>query len=127
MTIQTHNSTRLAKPVGPFSHAVRVGDLVYLSGQAGQEPSGTLVPGGVREQTQQIFRNFRVLLEDLDLTFNDVVKVNVFLAEMGDFEAMNRIYAEHFAGPCPARTTVAVKQLPLEAVIEIEMIVKAHR
>lgn len=128
MTIQTHNSARLAKPVGPFSHATRVGDLVYFSGQAGQEPStGRLVPGGVCEQAQQIFLNFRVLLEDMDLTFADVVKVNVFLTDMADFEEMNRVYAEHFAGPCPARTTVAVKQLPLNAVIEIEMIAKAHR
>lgn len=63
----------------------------------------------------------------MDLTFADVVKVNVFLTDMADFEAMNRVYAEHFAGPCPARTTVAVKQLPLNALIEIEMIAKPHR
>jgi 2-iminobutanoate/2-iminopropanoate deaminase len=121
-----HNCARLAKPVGPFSHAVGVGKVFYLSGQAGQNPAtGDLVQGSIREQTQQIFRNFGALLQDLHLTFDDVVKVNVFLTNMSDFNEMNRVYAEHFASPYPARTTVAVKELPLNALIEIEMIAEA--
>jgi 2-iminobutanoate/2-iminopropanoate deaminase len=127
MARSAHNSSRLAKPVGPFSHAVRCGELVYLSGQAGQEPAGgQLVSGGVLEQVRQIFINFRALLEEMGLTFEDVVKVNVFLSSMSHFEAMNQVYAEHFTAPYPARTTVAVEELPMSALVEMEMIAWAH-
>ncbi len=122
-----HNSSRLAKPVGPFSHAVHENELVYLSGQVAQVPdTGKLVEGGFAEQARQIFRNFRVLLAEMGLTFDDVVKVNVFLDSMGNFEPLNKVYAEHFAAPYPARTTVAVKELPMSALVEMEMIVRAH-
>jgi 2-iminobutanoate/2-iminopropanoate deaminase len=127
LIVQAHNNSRLAKPVGPFSHAVRCGELVYFSGQAAQDPAtGKLVGGGIGVQTRQILNNFRLLLEDLKLTFADVVKVSVFLTSMKDFKAMNEIYAEHFAPPYPARSTVAVKELPLNALIEIEMIAKGR-
>lgn len=116
------NSPRLSKPVGPFSHAVRCGELVYLSGQVGQDRvTGKLVAGDVLQQTRQIFLNASTLLEDLDLSLEDIVKVNVFLLTMGDFAAMNGVYAEHFTTPYPARTTVAVKELPLGASVEMEM------
>jgi 2-iminobutanoate/2-iminopropanoate deaminase len=127
MTRPAHNSHKLANPVGPFSHAVRSGELVYLSGQAGQEPvTGKLAAGGIGEQTRQILWNFGTLLEDLGLTFNDVVKVNVFLLSMTDFDAMNRVYAEYFVSPYPARTTIAVYELPMQALVEMEMIARAH-
>lgn len=127
MARSAHNSSRIASPVGPFSHAVRVDGLVYLSGQVGQDP-GTrqLVTGGIGDQTRQIFCNIRRLLEDLQLGFDDIVKVNVFLVSMKDFEEMNRVYAEHFARPYPVRTTVAVSELPLNASIEMEMIARAR-
>lgn len=121
------NSPRLAPPVGPFAHAVRSGELVYLSGQIGQDSAtGTLVEGGIVAQARQIFSNVRTLLEDLELNLDDVVKVNVFLASMGDFAAMNGVYAEQFAAPYPARTTVAVKDLPMGALVEMEMIARVR-
>ena len=119
------NSTHLATPVGPFSHAVHAGELIFLSGQVGQDPAtGKLIQGAVRQQTQQIFANIRVLLEDLGLTLDHIVKVNVFLTSMRDFSEMNTIYGEHFAQPYPARTTVAISELPLNAKIEMEMVAR---
>ena len=127
MPRQAHNSNLLAKPVGPFPHAVCSGEPIYLSGQVGQEPAtGKLVEGGLVAQTRQIFRNFLTLLSDLELNFDDVVKVNVFLSTMDDFAVMNNVYAEHFSAPYPARTTVAVKGLPLGALVEMEMIARGR-
>lgn len=121
------NSARLVSPVGPFSHAVRSGELIYLSGQVGQDPStGKLVEGGVVEEARRIFANLGLLLEDMGLSFAEVLKVNVFLLSMSDFAAMNSVYAGQFEAPFPARTTVGVKELPLGALIEIEMIARAR-
>ena len=121
------NSPHLATPIGPFSHAVRSGGFVYLSGQVGQDPgSGALIAGGVPEQTRQLFSNVRTLLADLGLSLDDVVKVNVFLTSMSEFSEMNGVYAEHFAAPYPARTTVAVSKLPMGARVEMEMIAQAR-
>jgi 2-iminobutanoate/2-iminopropanoate deaminase len=123
MPRQATNSPHLATPVGPFSHAVHAGELVFLSGQVGQDPaSGQLITGGVRQQTQQIFANMRLLLKDLGLTLDDVVKVNVFLTSMSNFAEMNAVYSEHFAKPYPARTTVAISELPLSGLVEMEMV-----
>jgi 2-iminobutanoate/2-iminopropanoate deaminase len=125
MPRQATNSPHLATPVGPFSHAVHAGELVFLSGQVGQDPaSGQLITGGVRQQTQQIFANMRLLLKDLGLTLDDVVKVNVFLTSMSNFAEMNAVYSEHFAKPYPARTTVAISELPLSALVEMEMVAR---
>lgn len=127
MTRHALNSSHLAPPVGPFSHAVHTGDEVYLSGQVGQDPAtGTLVAGGILEQTRQIFSNIRTLLDDLHLDFDKVIKVTVFLANIEDFAAMNEIYAQYFSLPYPARTTVAVKALPMGALVEMEMIVRGR-
>lgn len=127
MTRHALNSSHLAPPVGPFSHAVHTGDEVYLSGQVGQDPAtGTLVAGGILEQTRQIFSNIRTLLDDLHLDFDKVIKVTVFLANIEDFAAMNEIYAQYFSFPYPARTTVAVKALPMGALVEMEMIVRGR-
>jgi 2-iminobutanoate/2-iminopropanoate deaminase len=125
MSREAHNSEQLARPVGPFSHAVKCGELVFLSGQVGQEPAtGKLVDGGVIEQTRQIFNNARVLLSELKLSLHEVVKVNVFLSTMDDFAAMNTVYAEYFTPPYPARTTVAVRELPMRAFVEMEMVAR---
>jgi 2-iminobutanoate/2-iminopropanoate deaminase len=119
------NSPHLAAPVGPFSHAVHAGELVFLSGQVGQDAAtGKLIQGAVRQQTQQIFANMQVLLKDLGLTLDDVVKVNVFLTSMRDFSEMNVVYGENFAQPYPARTTVAISELPLGAKVEMEMVAR---
>jgi 2-iminobutanoate/2-iminopropanoate deaminase len=127
MARQAFNSPRLAVPVGPFSQSVRSGELVFLSGQVGQVPAtGKLVEGGVIPQARQVFSNVRTLLEDLGLGLDDVVKVNVFLTDMVDFAAMNEVYGAHFAAPHPARTTVAVKALPLGALVEMEMVARTR-
>jgi 2-iminobutanoate/2-iminopropanoate deaminase len=95
MPRQVANSSYLAIPVGPFSHAVHAGELVFLCGQVGQDPSsGKLIGGGVRQQTQQIFANMAELLKDLGLTLDEVGKVNVFLTSMSNFAQMNALYAE---------------------------------
>ena len=121
--MQPITSDRLAKPVGPFSPAVRDGDRVYTSGQVAQDPTtGKLIEGGVATQTEQIFRNLQVILEAADKTLADVVKVNVYLTDITRFGEMNEVYARHFTAPYPARTTVAVAALPLNAQVEIETI-----
>jgi 2-iminobutanoate/2-iminopropanoate deaminase len=123
MPLTPVTSDRLAKPVGPFSPAVRDGNRIYTSGQVGQEPAtGKLVEGGVVAQTEQIFRNLDAIMSAAGTSFADVVKVNVYLMDIRDFGAMNEVYAKHFAAPYPARTTVAVAALPLGALVEVEMI-----
>lgn len=123
MPVKPITSDRLAKPVGPFSPAVRDGDRVYTSGQVAQEPAtGKLITGGVAAQTEHILQNIAVILSAADKSLGDVVKVNVYLTDMRDFAEMNEVYAKHFAPPYPARTTVAVAALPLGAQVEIEMI-----
>jgi 2-iminobutanoate/2-iminopropanoate deaminase len=123
MKLEPITSDRLAKPVGPFSPAVRDGDRVYTSGQVAQDPAtGKLIEGGVAAQTEQIFHNITVILDAADKSLGDVVKVNVYLTDIGNFAAMNDVYAKHFAAPYPARTTLGVAALPLGAAVEIELI-----
>jgi len=126
MTIETIRSDALSPPVGPFSPAVRSGDFLFFSGQVGQDPAtGRLAPGGVEAEARQLLRNLEALLGAAGRTFGDVVKANVYLTAIGDFAAVNAIYAQAFAAPFPARTTVAVAALPLGAAIEIELVVQA--
>jgi 2-iminobutanoate/2-iminopropanoate deaminase len=123
MPVTPITSDRLAKPVGPFSPAVRDGDRVYTSGQVAQDPAtGKLIAGGVAAQTEQTLNNLAVILSAADKSLGDVVKVNVYLTDIRDFAEMNDVYARHFAPPYPARTTVAVAALPLGAQVEIETI-----
>lgn len=112
-----------AASVGPYSHGIDTGDLVFCSGQTPIDPStGALVTGGIGRQTDQCFDNLFTVLDAAGLTSDDVVKVNVFLTDMNDFEAMNDVYATRFAEPYPSRTTIGVASLPLGAAIEIELI-----
>ena len=123
MPLKPITSDRVAKPVGPFSPAVRDGDRVYTSGQIAQDPAtGKLIEGGVVAQTEQIFHNLEAIMRAANKSFADVVKVNVYLTDMRNFAEMNEVYARHFNAPYPARTTVAVAALPLGAAVEIEMI-----
>jgi 2-iminobutanoate/2-iminopropanoate deaminase len=111
--------------VGPYSHAVRAGKLLFLSGQTPLDPAnGKILEGDVRAQTGQCFQNLFAVLKEAGLTPDQVVKVNVFLTDMNDFAAMNEVYAAHFAQPFPARTTIGVAALPLGARIEIELIAR---
>jgi len=112
-----------ASTVGPYSHAVETGDLLYCSGQTPVDPStGRLVLGDAGVQTRQCFANLFSVLAAAGLGADDVIKVNVYLTHMHDFEAMNVAYAEAFTEPYPARTTVGVAALPLGAKVEIELI-----
>ncbi len=114
-----------AVTVGPYSHGVGTGEYVFLSGQTPLDSeTGKLVSGGVAAQTQQCFDNLLSVLKEAGLTSENVEKVNVYLADMDDFEAMNAVYSRQFTEPYPARTTIGVKALPLGASIEIEMIAK---
>ena len=123
MPLKPITSDRVAKPVGPFSPAVRDGDRVYTSGQIAQDPAtGKLIEGGVAAQTEQVLRNLEAVLNAAEKSLADVVKVNVYLTDMRNFAEMNEVYARHFAAPYPARTTVAVAALPLGAIVEMEMI-----
>ena len=126
MTRKAHDSPRLVAPAGPYSQAVRCGDHFHISGQVGRDPAtGRLVDGGIAAQTACIFRNFRTLLGELGCGLDDVLKVTVYLANMADFAEMNRVYAENFHLPYPARTTVGVHELPLGALIVMEMVIRA--
>lgn len=114
-----------AVSVGPYSHAVESGDMVYLSGQTPIDPqTGKLVAGDIAKQTAQCFRNLFNVLEAAGLDQGDVVKVNVFLTDMNNFSAMNEVYEKQFTSPYPARTTIGVASLPLGAEVEIEMIAR---
>ena len=110
--------------IGPYSQAIDSGTgLVFLSGQLPIDPAtGAFPEGGIREQTRQSLRNAAAILTEAGLSLSNVVKTTVFLADMGDFAAMNEVYAEFFAAPYPARSAVAVKTLPKGALVEIECI-----
>jgi len=109
--------------IGPYSQAIKVGNLIYTSGQIPVNPkTGTIVEGGIKEQTRQSFENVKSILKEAGLTMADVIKTTVFMADMNDFAEMNAIYAEFFAEPYPARSAVAVKTLPKGAMVEIEVI-----
>ena len=109
--------------IGPYSQAICVGNLVYTSGQIPIDPAtGTIVEGGIKEQTRQSLTNIKAILEEAGLTMGNVVKTTVFLADMNDFAEMNGVYAEFFTEPYPARSAVAVRTLPKGALVEIEVI-----
>lgn len=109
--------------VGPYSQAVRVGDLVYTAGQIGLVPAtGTLVGEEIEEQTHQVLRNLKAVLEAAGSGLHRVVKTTVFLADMGDFKAMNGVYAGYFPDGPPARSAFQVAALPLGARVEIEAV-----
>ncbi len=110
--------------IGPYSQAVMVEGILYSSGQIALTPEGELIDGGVAEQTRQVLNNLSAVLEAAGGTLNDVIKTTIFLADMGDFAAVNEVYAEFFGDHRPARSTVAVKTLPKEVLVEIDCIAK---
>ena len=114
--------------IGPYSQAVRAGDLLFTSGQVALDPAtGTLVPGGIEAQTTRVLENLKAVLAAANLDMAHVIKTTVFLKSMSDFAAMNEIYAKYLAPEGvipPARSTVAVAALPKDALVEIELIAK---
>ena len=116
-------TTNAPAAIGPYSQAVQVGNMLFASGQLGIDPAtGNFVEGAVKEQTAQAFKNVKAILTEAGLDISDVVKTTVFLADMGDFGAMNEVYASQFEGVFPARSAVAVKTLPKNGLVEIEVI-----
>ncbi|MBQ9118492.1 MAG: RidA family protein [Lachnospiraceae bacterium] len=108
--------------VGPYVHAVKVGDFVFTSGQLGLDPVTGTLPEGVEAQADQAIRNIQAVLAAADLTLADVIKTTVFLADMNDFAAINAIYAKYFTGETPARSCVQAAALPKGGLFEIEVI-----
>ena len=123
MSKKAINTEKAPKAIGPYSQAIQVGNLVYTSGQLPIDPTtGAFPEGGIKEQTRQSLLNIQAILEEAGLTMSNVVKTTVFLADMNDFADMNAIYAEFFTQPYPARSAVAVKTLPKNALVEIEVV-----
>lgn len=109
--------------IGPYSQAVACGNFLFTSGQLGLDPkTGNFVEGGVTEQTEQVIRNLKAVLEKAGFSLENVVKTTCFLADMNDFAAMNEVYRKHFTGDYPARSAVAIKTLPKNGLVEIEAI-----
>jgi 2-iminobutanoate/2-iminopropanoate deaminase len=117
------NPPQAAPPAGPYSHAVRVGELLFCAGQIPLIPdSGQLVGGDIRAQTERVLENVKLILANEKLTFANVVKSTVFLTNLADFTAMNEVYGRYFSAPYPARSTIQVAALPRGANVEIEVI-----
>ncbi len=109
--------------VGPYNHAVRIGDLLFSAGQIPLNPAdGTLVTGDIKAQTERVLQNVKAILDDQGLTFSNVVKSTVFMTNLADFAGMNEVYAKYFTENFPARSTVQVAALPKGANVEIEII-----
>jgi 2-iminobutanoate/2-iminopropanoate deaminase len=112
--------------IGPYSQAIRYGQLIYTAGQVGANPrSGELVAGGVAEQADQALRNLSAVLAAAGSGLDLLLKTTIFLADMGDFAAVNEVYARHLREPFPARSTVAVRELPTGALVAIEAVAAA--
>ncbi|MEZ5291840.1 MAG: Rid family detoxifying hydrolase [Vicinamibacterales bacterium] len=111
-----------APAIGPYSPALKVGQLVFLSGQIPLTSAGAIVDGGVREQAVQVLENMRGLLSAAGADFSKVVKTTIYLADMGDFGTVNEVYATFFSEPFPARATVQVARLPRDVRVEIDAI-----
>jgi len=111
-----------AHTAGPYSPAIRAGDFLFVSGQIPLEEHGELVPGGIEEQTKRCLENLRAVLSAAGASFSDLVKVTIYLTDMGDFAAVNRVYGEYFDLAPPARACIQVGALPKGARIEVEAI-----
>jgi 2-iminobutanoate/2-iminopropanoate deaminase len=117
------HSDQAPAAVGPYSQAIDTGSFVFCSGQAGLVPETMqLADGGVPGQTKQALENLKAVLEAAGCSVDQIVKTTVFLTDMADFKAMNEVYAEFFGDTRPARSTIAAKQLPVNALVEIEAI-----
>jgi 2-iminobutanoate/2-iminopropanoate deaminase len=112
-----------ATAIGPYSPALKVGNLLFLSGSIPLDPlSGQLIPGGIVEQTTRVMENIKALLEAAGASFNNVARTTVFLIDLGEFAQMNEVYSKYFTAPYPARSTVQVVKLPREVRVEIDVI-----
>jgi len=116
------STTNAPGAIGPYSQAIDAGAFVFISGQIPVNPETGEIPEGITEQTKQSLKNVKAILAEAGLSVDNVVKTTVFLANMGDFAAMNAVYAEAFTSPFPARSAVAIRELPKQVLVEIEVI-----
>src|SRR5574344_1092740 len=118
------NTQNAPKAIGPYSQAIKAANgMLFISGQIPINPAvGSVVEGGITEQTEQVFKNLKAILDEAGYSFDDVVKTTCLLSTMDDFAAMNTVYAKHFTNVLPARAAFAVKKLPMGVLIEIEAI-----
>lgn len=117
------HSEKAPKALGPYSQAIVAGGFVFASGQVPIDPqTGNFAEGGIKEQTRQSLTNVKNVLAEAGIDLSHVVKTTVFLSDMGNFAAMNEVYSEFFSEPYPARSAVAVKTLPKDALVEIEVV-----
>jgi len=124
LTLKEALSTdRAPKAIGPYSQAIRVGQLLFLSGQIPLDPAtGQMVGGDVAAQTRRVMENLSAVLESAGLSFANVARTTIFLADLNDFAAVNDVYGSYFSEPYPARATVQVARLPRDARVEIDAI-----
>ena len=115
-------TTAAPAAIGPYSQAIDLGNMVFISGQIPVNPANGEIPEGIKAQTAQSISNIKAMLAEAGLSIDNVVKTTVFLANMADFTAMNEVYAEAFTAPFPARSAVAVRELPKQVLVEIETI-----
>ena len=115
-------TTKAPGAIGPYSQAIDAGSFVFCSGQIPVDPATGEVPEGITAQTAQSIANVKAILAEVGPTLDNVIKTTVFLSDMKDFAAMNAVYAENFTAPFPARSAVAVRELPKQVLVEIEVI-----
>lgn len=119
------NSAKAPAPIGPYSHAVQIGNLLYTSGQVALDAStGSLIMDNIHAETHQVMKNLQSILEEAGTDFSKGIKTSIFLKNMDDFAAVNEVYASYFSGNYPARETVQVAKLPRDVNVEISMIVE---
>ena len=124
MTRNVVATTSAPAAIGPYSQAIEINGFLFCSGQLGIDPATGQLLEGIEAQTERALVNLEGVLGAVGLTFGDVAKVNVFIADLANFAAMNAIYARHIVAPAPARSTVQVAALPLNAMVEIEAIAR---
>ena len=121
--MKTYSIAEAPQAIGPYCHAIKAGNLVFCSGQTPLDPeTNELVGADIKEQTERALKNLAIVLEGMGLSLENVVKTTVFLKDMADFRGMNKVYGQMFGAHRPARTTISVKQNPLDALVEIECI-----
>ena len=122
--MQVVSTDKAPQAIGPYSQAIVSGGILYTSGQIGLTPAGELVGDDIQSQTHQVLQNLSAVVAQAGATLDDVIKTTIFLSNMDDFASVNKIYAEYFTDHKPARSTVAVRTLPLNVKVEIECIAK---
>ncbi len=117
------NINEAPEAIGPYCHAMKVGNLVFCSGQTPLDPRTMKLVGiTIQEQTERVLKNLSIVLSGMDLSLKNIVKTTVYLKNMDDFKGMNKVYEEMFEGHKPSRTTISIQQNPLDALVEIECI-----